>query len=138
WEILVGKKLFAGDNDLAVLKMIESCTTVVKAPSLLNPNVPKELDKIVMKMLSKQPNLRFSSCEEVSKTLRRFLVNYAPDFSTSDLSQLSKEIFKSEIVEDRKRVQVLNEKVERILVDGAKAESESVASAIEGEERPGS
>jgi serine/threonine protein kinase len=122
WEILVGKKLFQGDNDLAVLKMIESCTSIVKAPSLLNPNVPKELDKIVMKMLSKQPNLRFNSCEELSKALRRFLITYAPDFSTSDLSQLSKEIFKSEIVDDRKRVQQLNEKVEKILVSGGKGD----------------
>lgn len=124
WEVLVGKKLFAGDNDLAVLKMIESCTSVVKAPSLLNPNVPKELDKIVLKMLSKQPSQRFNSLEEVSKVLRRFLISYAPDFSTSDLSQMSKELFNSEIVEDRKKVQALNEKVEKIILSGADQASE--------------
>ncbi len=122
WELLVGKKLFQGDNDLAVLKQIESCTTIVKPPSTLNPQVPKELDKIIMKMLSKQPSQRFANCEEVSKVLRKFLILSAPDFSGSDLSHFSKELFKAEIVEDRKRIQVLNERVEQMIAKGAELE----------------
>jgi serine/threonine protein kinase len=117
WELLVGKKLFAGDNDLAVLKMIESCSTTVRPPSELNPNVPKELDVIVMKLLTKSPDKRYQSGEEVQRTLRRFLNAYAPDFASSDLSHVSKELFQREIVEDRKKVQRLNDRVEQLLLN---------------------
>lgn len=115
WELLVGKKLFAGDNDLAVLKMIESCTSTVRPPSELNPNVPKELDAIVMKLLSKSPDKRYQTGEELQRTLRRFQNAYAPDFSSSDLSRVSKELFQREIVEDRKKIQKLNDRVEQLL-----------------------
>lgn len=115
WELLVGKKLFAGDNDLAVLKMIESCTSTVRPPSEFNPNVPKELDAIVMKLLAKSPDKRFQTGEELQRTLRRFLNAYAPDFASGDLSNVTKEIFQKEIVEDRKKVQRLNERVEQLL-----------------------
>jgi serine/threonine protein kinase len=115
WELLVGKKLFAGDNDLAVLKMIESCSSTVRPPSELNPNVPKELDAIVMKLLSKSPEKRHQTGEELQRTLRRFLNAYAPDFASSDLSHVSKELFQREIVEDRKKIQRLNERVEQLL-----------------------
>ncbi|MBS1961062.1 MAG: serine/threonine protein kinase [Bdellovibrionales bacterium] len=117
WELLVGKKLFAGDNDLAVLKMIESCTSTVRPPSELNPNVPKELDAIVMKLLAKTPEKRYHTGEELQRTLRRFLNSYAPDFASSDLSHVAKELFQREIVEDRKKIQRLNERVEQLLLN---------------------
>lgn len=115
WELLVGKKLFAGDNDLAVLKMIESCSSTVRPPSEFNANVPKELDAIVLKLLSKSPEKRFQNGEELQRTLRRFLNAYAPDFASGDLSNVAKELFQKEIVEDRKKVQRLNERIEQLL-----------------------
>lgn len=128
WELLIGKKLFQGDNDLAVLKMIESCTTSVKAPSTLNKNVPKELDAIVMKLLKKNPADRYQTGEELSRALRRFLVQYSPDFTPNDLSLTAKELFNKEIVEDRKKLQRLNEKVEQLLLTQIPEESASSSS----------
>jgi len=115
WELLVGRKLFSGDNDLAVLKMIESCTSTVRPPSEFNSNVPKELDAIVLKLLSKSPDKRFQTGEDLQRTLRRFLNAYAPDFASGDLSNVAKELFQKEIVEDRKKVQRLNERIEQLL-----------------------
>ena len=76
WESLTGKKLFAGENDLAVLKLIESCQTHVKPPSTLNPKVPKELDYIVLKTLAKQRENRYQSAEELQRALHKFLYSY--------------------------------------------------------------
>lgn len=117
WELLAGKKLFSGESDLAVLKLIESCTTTVRPPSEVNPNVPKELDEIVMKLLQKNPDRRYQNGEELARALRRFLVTYAPDFSPSDISHVAKEIFNKEIVEDRKKIQRLNDRVEQLLLN---------------------
>lgn len=115
WELLTGRKLFAGENDLAVLKLIEACATHVKPPSTFNPKVPKELDYIVLKMLTKQRERRYQSCEEVQRALHKFLYSFAPDFNPGDLAYYAKDLFKNEIVEDRKLLQKLNEKVETLM-----------------------
>jgi serine/threonine protein kinase len=116
WELLVGRKLFAGDNELAVLKLIESSQTHVKPPSTFNPAVPPDLDAIVMKSLTKQKDKRYQTAEEMQRALHRFLYSNCPDFNPTDLSYTAKDLFKNEIVEDRKRIQRLNEEVEKILV----------------------
>ena len=115
WELLAGRKLFAGESDLAILKMIESCTSHVKPPSSVNPLVPKELDYIVMKCLMKQRDKRYQTAEELQRALHKFLNVYAPDFDPADLAYKAKDLFKEEIVEDRKRIQKLNDKVEQLL-----------------------
>ena len=115
WEILTGRKLFSGENDLAVLKKIESCDTYTKPPSTINPKIPKELDYIILKCLSKNPENRYQSAEELQRSLHKGLYNYMGDFNPSDLGYYAKDLFKNEIVEDRKRIQRLNEKVETLL-----------------------
>jgi serine/threonine protein kinase len=115
WELLCGRKLFAGENDLAVLKLIESCQTHVKIPSTINPKVPKELDYIVLKSLAKHREKRYQTAEEFQRALHKFVYAYHPEFNPSDLSFYAKDLFKEEIVEDRKRIQKLNEKAEVLL-----------------------
>ena len=116
WELLTGKKLFSGESDLAVLKQIESCNTFVKPPSQMNPAVPKELDHIILRLLAKQREKRFQTGDELARALNKFLLTFAPDFTADDLSQSVKELFKNEIIEDRKKIQKLSEKVEQLLL----------------------
>ncbi|MBY0471422.1 serine/threonine protein kinase [bacterium] len=123
WELLTGKKLFAGENDLAVLKLIESCTTHVKPPSTVNANVPKELDYIVLKALAKQREKRYQTADELQRALHKFLYSFSPEFNPNDLAYYAKDLFKKEIVEDRKRVQRLNDKVEQLLLIDAPVEN---------------
>lgn len=131
WELLTGKKLFAGESDLAVLKLIESCQTHVKPPSTLNPKIPKELDYIVLKTLTKQRERRYQTAEELQRALHKFLYGFMPEFNPSDLAYYAKDLFKNEIVEDRKRIQKLSEKAEALLqagiVESIEAESQKAA-----------
>ncbi len=115
WELLTGKKLFAGESDLAILKLIESSQTYVKAPSTINPKVPKELDIIVFKALAKKKEQRYQTADELYRALHRFLYSFTPEFNPSDLGLTGKSLFKKEIIDDRKRIQALNEKAERLL-----------------------
>ncbi|MFZ9595629.1 MAG: serine/threonine protein kinase [Bdellovibrionia bacterium] len=122
WELLTGKKLFSGDSDLAVLKQIESAQTHVTPPSTVNPKVPKELDYIVLKTLAKTRDKRFQTAEELQRALHKFLYTYNPDFNPADLSYYGRELFKNELVEDRKLIQKLSEKAQRLLTSNSPSE----------------
>ena len=102
WEMLCSRKLFKAANDLAVLKKIQECK--VPPPSKINPNVPKELDDIVLKALRKDRNKRFENMDQFNRALIKFLYANYPDFNSSDLSYFAKELFKEEIRKDREKL----------------------------------
>ncbi len=101
WEMLCSRKLFTAANDLAVLKQIQACK--IAPPSSINPNVPKELDAIVMKALSKDRSQRFEDMDKLNRALVKFLYAKYPDFNPSDLSYFAKELFKDEIKRDKEK-----------------------------------
>lgn len=101
WEMLCNRKLFTASNDLAVLKQIQACK--IPAPSTINPHVPKELDQIVLKALSKDRNQRYEDMDKFNRALVRFLYSNYPDFNATDLVYFSKQLFKEEIIRDRKK-----------------------------------
>lgn len=98
WEMLCSRKLFQAANDLAVLKQIQTCKVV--PPSQINPNVPKELDAIVMKALSKDRSQRYENMDQFNRALVKFLYSQYPDFNASDLAYFAKELFGEEIKRD--------------------------------------
>jgi len=101
WELLCSRKLFQAANDLAVLKQIQACK--IAPPSSINPQVPKELDAIVMKALSKDRSQRYENLDQLNRALVRFLYSQYPDFNASDLSAFSEDLFAREIANDKKK-----------------------------------
>ncbi len=101
WEMLCSRKLFRASNDLAVLKEIQACK--VQAPSTINPNVPEELDEIVLKCLSKTPDQRYENLDQLNRALVKFLYTTYPEFNSSDLSYFAHDLFKEDIEVDKKR-----------------------------------
>ena len=102
WEMLCSRKLFKASNDLAVLKKIQECK--VPPPSSINPNVPKELDEIVLKALHKDRNKRYEDLDKFNRALMKFLYTNYSDFNATDLSYFAKELFKEEIKADREKL----------------------------------
>ena len=101
WEMLCSRKLFSAKNDLAVLKLIQGCK--IPKPSSINPNVPPELDEIVLKSLSKDRNQRYENMDKLNRALVKFLYSNFPDFNATDLSYFASQLFKDEIDKDKKR-----------------------------------
>jgi serine/threonine protein kinase len=102
WEMLCSRKLFKENNDLAILKKIQECK--IPVPSSINPNVPKELDEIVLKALSKNRSKRFENLDQMNRALMKFLYAKYPDFNSTDLSYFAQELFKEEIKKDREKM----------------------------------
>ncbi len=102
WEMLCSRKLFKENNDLAILKKIQECK--IPVPSSINPNVPKELDEIVLKALSKNRSKRYENLDQMNRALMKFLYAKYPDFNSTDLSYFSQELFREEIKKDREKM----------------------------------
>ena len=71
YEALTGRRPFAADTPFAVLRMHLTETPV--RPSALRPDVPQELEAIVLRLLSKAPADRLASAEDLVRELRDFL-----------------------------------------------------------------
>lgn len=135
WEMLCSRKLFKAANDLAVLKKIQECK--VPPPSKINPNVPKELDEIVLQALRKDRNKRFENMDQFNRALIKFLYANYPDFNSSDLSYFAKELFKDEIKKDREKLFEFGKIDIKPYIDDWKREQEGgISSASEAPVNP--
>jgi len=67
YEMLTGEKCFSGNSSHTVMHKIISSTP--EKPSILNALVPKPIDRILLKAVSKKPNDRFQSALEFKKVL---------------------------------------------------------------------
>lgn len=101
WELLCSRKLFQANNDLAVLKQIQACK--ITPPSEINPSVPKELDAIVMKALSKDRSQRYENLDQMNRALVKFLYSTYPEFNASDLKTFADDLFQVELSKDQEK-----------------------------------
>jgi ribosomal protein L32 len=87
-EMLTGKRLFASVSELETLERVAAAQ--VTAPSGENPDVPRALDAIVKKALSREPNARYTSGAAMAEALDTLEPHM---FSRRKLAQLLKQIF---------------------------------------------
>ena len=66
WEALTGRRLFAGDEGVVIGRVLEG---KVVAPSTVDPEIPPEVDRIVMRGLSKDPLDRYPTALEMARDL---------------------------------------------------------------------
>jgi serine/threonine-protein kinase len=71
WELLTGKRLFHGQTDLATLDLVR--THVIARPSSVVPGLPRELDRIVLRALERDPANRYRDAAELATALWAFL-----------------------------------------------------------------
>jgi eukaryotic-like serine/threonine-protein kinase len=69
YEMLTGRPPFTGDSPMAIAYKQVNATP--PAPSTLNPDVPPELDAVVMRALSKNPANRYQTGQEFAEDLER-------------------------------------------------------------------
>ncbi len=102
WELLANTRLFSGSSEPEILRKIKDC----QIPSLrkLNPNIPAELEKIVLKALVKDKNLRYQTAAAFHRDLNRFLNTQYPEFSTHDFSIFIKTILAQYYQSQRKKM----------------------------------
>ena len=71
YELLTGRRPFRGDSLLDVIESIT--TTEPRPPRQIDDTIPKELERICQKALSKRASERYSTAKDMAEDLRLFL-----------------------------------------------------------------
>jgi serine/threonine-protein kinase len=85
WEMLTTRRLFEANSQFALLAKVRA--PQVEPPSKYAPNIPKELDRVVMKALAPEANDRYLTAEAFRVDLAR-AVPAALERSASELEAL--------------------------------------------------
>ncbi len=95
WEMLTTSRLFRGENDLATLQLI--INEAPKKPSEVNPEVPKDLERIVLRALAQDPQQRYQTSLELQQELEEFVRTQQLVQSSGALGMYMNTLFSPEI-----------------------------------------
>lgn len=71
YEILTGKLPFVSDDPVELIRLHRDVIPV--SPSKINPHVPKPLEQILLKVLSKEPSARYRTADQFGRVLETYL-----------------------------------------------------------------
>ncbi len=102
WECLTMRRLFPSKtSDFELIELVRNPT--IEPPSRLVPSVPQELDAVLLKALSKNPDERYASARAMRRALAQ-AVPRAAALDGSDLSELLRAVMADEIESQRQRL----------------------------------
>ncbi len=102
YEWISGYRLFTGENEMAILKAI--IDGKIYPPSYFREEIPEEVERILMKALEKDRNLRYQSARDMQLDILEWLshAEFAP--SNAHLANFMKQIFADEIVAEQRMI----------------------------------
>ena len=112
WEMLTCEKMFDGPNDYVILEKVRESHFIPLQH--INPDLPPELDQILMKALTRYPEERYASVAEMRLDLLRFLSRAHLFPSRAHLSAFIRKLFEEQLERDSKVIMEETRKARRI------------------------
>lgn len=101
FEILCGQRLFQAETDFATLEKVRAVD--VPRPASINPNIPKALENIMFKALTREPEQRYQSAIELHDELQAFMFAQGLFYSRKDLAAWMRENYAREIDSEKEK-----------------------------------
>lgn len=101
WELLTKKSLFFANSEVELMEVVR--TFSASSPSQSNSEIPIELDKIVLRSLSKNRELRFETIRDFQYALSDFLLSAYPKFNFMKSLWEIRNALNPVIIQNRKR-----------------------------------
>jgi serine/threonine protein kinase len=98
YEITCGVRLFKRENELETLHAVIACE--VTPPSKLDPGYPAELEKIVMKALSKNPARRYQAAGDFARDLDEYSQSVSKALTARDVAGYMQDLFADKLAEE--------------------------------------
>jgi len=97
YELCTGKRLFKHESELMILEMITQRR--VTPPSDVSPEIPAELESVIMRALEKDPKLRFQTAQDMQIALEDYLrIERAPS-TNADIAEYMRALFSDKMEE---------------------------------------
>jgi serine/threonine-protein kinase len=90
YEMLTGKRLFLGESDYKTVEMVRRAA--VPSITTQNPEVTAELEKIVLRALTREPEERYQHASDFAEDLLGFLFSRSMKVSARDLADVMSEL----------------------------------------------
>jgi eukaryotic-like serine/threonine-protein kinase len=119
WELTTGQRLFRMDSDLDTLAKVQECN--IPRPSTLVRGYPIDLEKIVMKALSKNRGERFKTAREFSRQLQSLLMRRGLFIASDEVANYVQGIFKDRIEKREAHLRWAGEVTQTINVEALQA-----------------
>src|SRR5262245_32671643 len=103
YELLSGERLFVGESDFSTLEKVRNVE--ILPPSTYNRRIPDELERIVLKALSKDPEDRYQNAIDLHDELQAFVYTAGEFYSRKDLAGWMKKTFGKEIEEETAKLE---------------------------------
>lgn len=113
YEALTGRKLFAGDSELSILKNVRQAKFT--SPREANSAIPKRLETILLKALTKDSAKRYGTCKALENDLKEWLKAEKIHINESDVSDYIKLI----LAKDRDKLEAFGSFAQAPAVDNA-------------------
>ena len=91
FEMLTGRRLFAGDSEMSVLEAVREGR--IQAPRDLDARLPLEVNTLVLRALAKEPGERFQTAGEMQREIEKVLFALKPTPSQGDLAAFVRHLF---------------------------------------------
>src|SRR5215471_3183140 len=98
YELLTGERLFVGESDFSTLEKVRNVE--ILPPSTYNRKIPDELERIVLKALSKDAEDRYQNAIDLHDELQAFVYTAGEFYSRKDLAAWMKKTFGKEIEDE--------------------------------------
>jgi serine/threonine protein kinase len=103
YELLTGERLFVGESDFSTLEKVRNVE--ILPPSTYNRKIPDELERIVLKALSKDAEDRYQNAIDLHDELQAFVYTAGEFYSRKDLAGWMKKTFGKEIEEETAKLE---------------------------------
>ncbi len=90
YEMLTGQKPFVGTSEMSILETVRECR--VAPPTTVNPKIPEKMERVAMKALERDPEVRYQDAGEMQRDLERVLHERRPT-TPRDVTLLLEQLF---------------------------------------------
>ncbi len=95
WELTTGRWLYRRKSELETLKAVVE--TDAPRPSSIQPDYPKDLEKIVMKTLARSPDKRWATAGELRNALEEITRSWRFRPATATIAKMMAAVFADEV-----------------------------------------
>ena len=120
YELLTCNRLFKRPSDMATLQAVGECD--IPPPSQVNPRVPKDLDALVMKALTRRPEDRYAEAVQLQRALEEWLVGHPVPSSSAHVAEFMKNLYAARLAEEARLGDVLVEESDSLAPEGKSLE----------------